>query len=89
MKSSIQPYVRWLANSFIHFISSLLQIVDIEKSSVSMLPTKVEIKLKKAEPGSWAQLSFPRSSDNKTESREDESKEEITERVEAVDLSDL
>lgn len=25
-----------------------------------MLQTKVEIKLKKAEPGSWAKLDFPR-----------------------------
>lgn len=25
-----------------------------------MLPSKVEIKLKKAEPGAWAKLDFPR-----------------------------
>ena len=31
-----------------------------------MLPTKVEIKLKKAEPGSWAKLDFPRINEEKT-----------------------
>ncbi|CAK1540581.1 unnamed protein product [Leptosia nina] len=35
-------------------------VIDIGKSSASMLGTKVEIKLKKAEPGAWSKLDFPR-----------------------------
>ncbi|XP_011875846.1 PREDICTED: cysteine and histidine-rich domain-containing protein isoform X2 [Vollenhovia emeryi] len=35
-------------------------VVDVEQSSVHMLPTKVEIKLKKAEPGCWSKLEVPR-----------------------------
>lgn len=53
-----------------------------------MLPTKVEIKLKKAEPGLWSELDIPRK--EKTETSE--SKENFTNlnaQVEAVDLSDL
>lgn len=68
--------------------NSFFQIVDVKQSSVNMLPTKVEIKLKKAEPGSWPQLDIPR----KEESEINESKENVTNlnaQVEAVDLSDL
>jgi len=58
-------------NSFISFIHSvdvsryfiyhqitllLFQIIDPEKSSVKMLGTKVEINLKKMEPGAWPAL---------------------------------
>ncbi|CAK1600934.1 unnamed protein product [Parnassius mnemosyne] len=35
-------------------------VIDVEQSSASMLGTKVEIKLKKAEPGAWSKLDFPR-----------------------------
>lgn len=62
--------------------------MDVEQSSVNMLPTKVEIKLKKAEPGSWSKLDVPR--DVKPEISE--SKENVTNlntQIEAVDLSDL
>lgn len=51
-----------------------------------MLPTKVEIKLKKAEPGSWTKLYFH----NKAETKENTQNEEnISAQVAAVDLSDL
>ncbi|KZC15182.1 PREDICTED: cysteine and histidine-rich domain-containing protein [Dufourea novaeangliae] len=63
-------------------------VVDIAQSSVAMLPTKVEIKLKKAEPGSWAKLCFPR--EDKTETEENSRNDEIiTAQVDAVDLNDL
>lgn len=63
-------------------------VVDIAQSSVSMLPTKVEIKLRKAEPGSWVKLYFPR--EYKTEIDESVNNDEtISAQVEAVDLSDL
>lgn len=53
-----------------------------------MLPTKVEIKLKKAEPGSWAKLDFPRITEEKTEEN-GQNDENISAQVETVDLSDL
>lgn len=50
-----------------------------------MLPSKVEIKLKKAEPGAWSKLDFPRTEDKK----EPESTPKTEEPVEddLVDLS--
>lgn len=62
--------------------------MDVEQSSVNMLPTKVEIKLKKAEPGSWSKLDIPR----EVKPEISESKENVTtlnSQIEAVDLSDL
>lgn len=53
-----------------------------------MLPTKVEIKLKKAELGSWSKLDIPR----ETKLESSESKENATVSntpIDAVDLSDL
>jgi len=35
-------------------------IISVKESSVSFLGTKQEIKMKKAEPGSWAKLEIPR-----------------------------
>ncbi|KAG7213522.1 hypothetical protein KM043_002788 [Ampulex compressa] len=63
-------------------------VVDIVQSSVNMLPTKVEIKLKKAEPGSWAKLNFPETREIEVK-REVQNDENIRAQVEAVDLSDL
>lgn len=51
-----------------HFLSTrggyvstcfLLQVIDVEKSCVQYLGTKVEVKLKKAEPMSWRHLAVP------------------------------
>ncbi|NXG71037.1 CHRD1 protein, partial [Baryphthengus martii] len=36
-------------------------VIEIEKSFVNMMPTKVEITLCKASPGSWAMLELPQS----------------------------
>lgn len=48
-----------------------------------MMPSKVEIKLKKAEPGAWAKLDFPR-----TEPKKEEPKPQvIQEDDDSVDLS--
>ncbi|KAK2577408.1 hypothetical protein KPH14_003518 [Odynerus spinipes] len=63
-------------------------IVDVAQSSVSMLPTKVEIKLKKAEPGSWARLDIPRIFDKQTEENA-QTEEAIRSQIDAVDLSDI
>ncbi|XP_055697799.1 cysteine and histidine-rich domain-containing protein morgana isoform X3 [Phlebotomus papatasi] len=40
-------------------------IVDVAKSTVDMFSTKVEIKLTKAEPGSWPKLDIPRNIEEK------------------------
>jgi cysteine/histidine-rich domain-containing protein len=53
-----------------------------------MLPTKVEIKLRKAECGSWSKLDIPR----ELKSELSNSKENITNintQVKTMDLSDL
>ncbi|XP_011351615.2 cysteine and histidine-rich domain-containing protein [Ooceraea biroi] len=47
-------------NSTYNLDVELSGIVNVEKSSVNMLPTKVEIKLRKAEAGSWSKLDIPR-----------------------------
>lgn len=46
--------------SFPHTLPSL-QVIEAEKSFVSMVPTKVEITLHKANPGAWARLEHPQS----------------------------
>lgn len=71
-------------NSRYNLDLELRGVVDVTQSSVNMLPTKVEIKLRKAEVGSWAKLDFPRATE-----AEDENNGEDTAHVEAVDLSDL
>lgn len=66
--------------------SELFGIVDVEESVVNMLPTKVEIKLKKKEPGSWTKLEIPRANSTESDVSQEDSN---TEKVNAVDLSDL
>lgn len=64
--------------------------MDVQASQLSMYATKVEIKLKKAEPGSWSRLEVPRApSAVPTSNQKQGTMEEITPQVEAVDLSDL
>lgn len=65
------------------FNNIIFQVVDVSKSTVSMLGTKVEIKLKKAEPGAWAKLDFPRK-----ESKE-EMQQPVVHTVEEDDSVDL
>ncbi|XP_025995378.1 cysteine and histidine-rich domain-containing protein [Solenopsis invicta] len=68
----------------------LKEIVDVEQSSVQMLPSKVEIKLKKAEPGSWSKLDVPREAKPRNLKREtNENVTNLNSQIEAVDLSDL
>lgn len=59
-----------------------------------MLPTKVEIKMKKAEPGTWSSLDIPRiksdqENDKSNDKIDNEMNDDINDRVDAVDLSDL
>ncbi|XP_026668314.1 cysteine and histidine-rich domain-containing protein isoform X3 [Ceratina calcarata] len=75
-------------NSRYNLDLELRGVVDVAQSSVSMLPTKVEIKLKKAEVGSWAKLDFPRENEGYEEENSQNDEENNTQ-VDAVDLSDL
>ncbi|KAG6438551.1 cysteine and histidine-rich domain-containing protein [Manduca sexta] len=61
-------------------------VVNVQSSSASMLATKVEIKLKKAEPGAWSKLDFPR-----TEPKKEVSPAQPVQEVEddSVDLSSV
>lgn len=61
--------------------------MDVKASQLSMYGTKVEIKLKKAEPGAWSKLELPRPP--RITSAKTDKVEEITPQVESVDLSDL
>ncbi|XP_054258498.1 cysteine and histidine-rich domain-containing protein morgana-like [Macrosteles quadrilineatus] len=66
-------------------------IVKVEGSSVQMLPTKVEVKLKKTSGASWSTLDIPRAVPKPATPPEVEEKPDVTleEQVDAVDLSDL
>ncbi|EEZ98197.1 cysteine and histidine-rich domain-containing protein morgana [Tribolium castaneum] len=73
-------------NAVFNLDLELRGIVDVGASQVSMYGTKVEIKLKKAEPGSWAKLDIPRVSEEKPKPV---TVADITPQVDAVDLDDL
>nr|CAD7441719.1 unnamed protein product [Timema bartmani] len=67
-------------------------IVNVSHSSASMLPTKLEVKLRKAEPGSWSKLDFPRQQMTKTEQETRKpapTTEEVANDLDMVDLSDI
>lgn len=61
----------------------------MEASQVSMFGTKVEIKLKKAEPGSWTKLGDSVVEQSPTLVEKQSNVEKLTPQVEAVDLDDL
>lgn len=81
--------IHWRVNKRSISHDCFLQIVDVEASQLSMYGTKVEIKLKKAEPGAWSKLEIPRALPTANTSKKEGNLEEITPQVEAVDLSDL
>ncbi|CAH1987695.1 unnamed protein product [Acanthoscelides obtectus] len=65
-------------------------IIDVNASEVSMFGTKVEIKMKKAEPGAWAKLGSPiETKDQKKELKTTSAVDNMTPQMEAVDLDDL
>nr|XP_023028071.1 cysteine and histidine-rich domain-containing protein [Leptinotarsa decemlineata] len=76
------------ANAFFLLDFELKGIINVEASEVTMFGTKVEIKLKKAEPGSWLKLGDPIQQEN-LEGNKPTDIEKITPQVEAVDLDDL
>jgi cysteine/histidine-rich domain-containing protein len=68
--------------------TELRGVIDINECSCSMMGTKMEIKMKKAEPGSWARLEVPKQV-IKSKQPETETKAEAEEPVDALDLDDL
>jgi hypothetical protein len=56
-------YRRIKFSSLVHFISCqcarYLKVIDPSSSMVNLLATKVEVILKKVEPGSWQSLELP------------------------------
>jgi len=66
-------------------------VIEVEGSSASMLGTKLEVKLKKAESGSWAKLDIPKVVEKpKEEEKKDVSLLADAEPiVESLDLDDL
>ena len=57
-----------------------------------MFATKLEVRLRKAEPGSWSKLDFPSSTTSSTEQtkqQETATMDDLVPEVDAVDLSDL
>jgi cysteine/histidine-rich domain-containing protein len=71
-------------------LMSLLQVVDVSRSVASMLPTKLEVKLRKGEPGSWSKLDIPRQGAVQQDSQPPSAAmEQLIPEVDAVDLSDL
>lgn len=65
----------------------LQRVIDVRASQVSMYGTKVEIKLKKAEPGSWTKLETAIAVKPATTTAK--KVETLTPKIDAVDLSDL
>lgn len=67
----------------------MIQIVNVEASSVNMFPTKAEIKLRKKEPGSWSKLEIPRESKDEHSPEPITQEDAVTSQIDAVDLSDI
>ncbi|CAH1404216.1 unnamed protein product [Nezara viridula] len=65
------------------------KVVDVGNSSVSMTPSKIEIKLRKQGPGTWTKLDIPRSEliDSKPNPLPEDEEEDLESRVESVDLN--
>lgn len=69
-----------------------LQVINVEGSTVQMLPTKVEIKMKKTNGALWSNLEIPRPKPQPTEVKEktpEPAEASLEDQVDAVDLSDL
>jgi len=70
-------------------------VVEVETSKVSMMGTKLEVKMKKAESSSWAKLNIPREMVKKEEKKEEEEAKTLLDMakkepvVDALDLDDL
>ncbi|XP_018334022.1 cysteine and histidine-rich domain-containing protein [Agrilus planipennis] len=66
-------------------------VIKVDESTVSMYGTKVEIKLKKAEPGLWSKLDFAKKELPESVDEKDDKKNEdkIVSQIDAVNLEDI
>ncbi|KAM9600767.1 integrin beta-1-binding protein 2 isoform 1-T1 [Morphnus guianensis] len=60
-RTVLEVHIIFEGNKIFQAELDLWGVIEIEKSFVSMVPTKVEIMLCKASPGSWARLELPQS----------------------------
>ncbi|XP_005500514.2 integrin beta-1-binding protein 2 [Columba livia] len=60
-RTTLEVHIVFEGNKIFQTELDLWGVIEIEKSFVSMVPTKVEITLCKASPGSWARLELPQS----------------------------
>ncbi|KGL90677.1 Cysteine and histidine-rich domain-containing protein 1, partial [Charadrius vociferus] len=60
-RTMLEVHIIFEGNKSFQAELDLWGVIEIEKSFVSMVPTKVEIMLRKASPGSWARLELPQS----------------------------
>jgi len=68
----------------------LVGVVDVTQSSANMTPSKLEVQLRKAEPGSWNRLYFPiQTNEDKKPELEQLPEDLLNEDLGNVDLSDL
>ncbi|XP_019867606.2 cysteine and histidine-rich domain-containing protein morgana [Aethina tumida] len=78
------------SNGIFNLDVELQGIVNVEASQVSMYGTKVEIKLKKAEPGAWSKLYVQKMVQDPVENKpKGPVGDRLAMQVEAVDLDDL
>ena len=82
---------------FFQYFFAWFQLIDVANSSVLFTPSKVEIKLRKAEPMKWNRLDVPRAAPAADADAADAAdatdagpaKAEELPRVDVLDLSDL
>ncbi|NXW03249.1 CHRD1 protein, partial [Fregetta grallaria] len=60
-RTVLEVHIIFEGNKIFQAELDLWGVIEIEKSFVSMVPTKMEITLRKASPGSWARLELPQS----------------------------
>ncbi|XP_046771667.1 rho-related GTP-binding protein RhoG-like isoform X1 [Gallus gallus] len=60
-RTVLEVHVIFEGNKIFQAELDLWGVIEAEKSFVSMVPTKVEIALRKANPGAWARLEHPQS----------------------------
>ena len=63
-------------------------MITVDETTASFLGTKVEVKMKKAEAGSWARLNFPCQVAN-VEKKVEIIEDILDSQVDALDLDDL
>eukprot|EP00093_Oithona_nana_P009083 09083.XXX_24134_22748_1 [CDS] Oithona nana genome sequencing. len=74
---------------FFNMDIELRGMISIEESKASFLGTKVEIKMRKAEAGSWSKLDIPQEIVEKKESTPEPQVEDIDDDLDDFDLDDL